>query len=116
MSLRYRFIRVAVVVVAVAALVYLWLADPATSPAPQCIFRLATGYDCPGCGTQRAVHALLHGEFAQAWACNAALFPALIVAVLYAWSPRRLRPLLFHTATPWVLAGLIVAWWIGRNL
>ncbi len=27
---------------------------------PQCPFLLTTGYKCPGCGTQRALHDLLH--------------------------------------------------------
>ena len=33
---------------------------------PKCPFKLITGLSCPGCGIQRAIHALLHGEFAEA--------------------------------------------------
>jgi hypothetical protein len=29
---------------------------------PPCVFHAATGYDCPGCGGSRAVHALLSGH------------------------------------------------------
>ncbi len=29
---------------------------------PKCSFKLLTGLSCPGCGLQRAVHALLNGE------------------------------------------------------
>ena len=32
---------------------------------PKCPFKLITGFSCPGCGIQRAVHAILHGEFAE---------------------------------------------------
>lgn len=32
---------------------------------PKCPFKLITGLSCPGCGIQRAVHAILHGEFAE---------------------------------------------------
>lgn len=33
---------------------------------PKCPFKLLTGYNCPGCGFQRAVHSLLHGDVIQA--------------------------------------------------
>ena len=29
---------------------------------PACRFHQLTGLDCPGCGSQRALHALLHGQ------------------------------------------------------
>ncbi|MCM1035844.1 MAG: DUF2752 domain-containing protein [Bacteroides sp.] len=106
----------ALVCVAAAALLYIGLSDPATAPLPQCIFRRFTGFDCPGCGTQRALHALLHGRLSEAWHLNAALLPGIALAGLYAWSPRRLRPVMYSSAAPWVIAGAIVAWWIGRNL
>ncbi|RKV71031.1 MAG: DUF2752 domain-containing protein [Alloprevotella sp.] len=34
------------------------------------MFRSATGYSCPGCGAQRAIHSLLHGHFAEAISYN----------------------------------------------
>ncbi len=33
---------------------------------PKCPFKLITGLDCPGCGIQRALYALMHGEITQA--------------------------------------------------
>jgi hypothetical protein len=33
---------------------------------PKCPFKMITGLSCPGCGIQRAIHALVHGEFAEA--------------------------------------------------
>lgn len=38
--------------------------------APKCAFKLITGYDCPGCGAQRAIHALLHGRLSKALSYN----------------------------------------------
>ena len=41
--------------------------DPATTSFfPSCPFHLLTGWSCPGCGTLRAAHALLHGRFSVA--------------------------------------------------
>lgn len=37
---------------------------------PQCPFRLLTGWSCPGCGIQRALHALLHGHWGEALSYN----------------------------------------------
>lgn len=32
---------------------------------PKCPFKLITGLSCPGCGIQRAAHAILHGDFSE---------------------------------------------------
>ena len=39
-----------------------------------CPLKLTTGYDCPGCGSQRALHQLLHFNFKQAFLLNPLLF------------------------------------------
>jgi hypothetical protein len=33
---------------------------------PKCPFKLITGLSCPGCGIQRALYALMHGEIKDA--------------------------------------------------
>lgn len=50
------------------------------SPLPGCVFYHFTGLYCPGCGMTRALHALVHGDFAQAAAMNA-LLPVLALAL-----------------------------------
>lgn len=75
-----------------------------------------TGLQCPGCGSQRAIHALLHGQLTEAWHYNAALFFAVPLCILYVISPRRLRPLLYSPAALLAIAAAIAAWFIGRNL
>lgn len=44
---------------------------------PVCFFRKITGLHCPGCGAQRALHALLHGRFREAFHNNALLLLAM---------------------------------------
>lgn len=39
-----------------------------------CPFKMMTGYDCPGCGSQRALCHLLHLHFMQAFLLNPLLF------------------------------------------
>ena len=56
--------------VAVAA-VLLRVFDPATSGIfPPCPVYYLTGWYCPGCGSLRAMHQLLHGHLWAAWAMN----------------------------------------------
>lgn len=47
---------------------------------PPCLFHLATGYPCPGCGSTRAMLQLAHGNFSAALAFN----PLITVAALCA--------------------------------
>ena len=54
-----------------AAILMLDFFDPATSGLfPPCPLRYLTGWYCPGCGSLRALHQLLHGNLAAAWALN----------------------------------------------
>ena len=49
---------------------------------PQCPLRLLTGWNCPGCGIQRALHAMLHGHFAEAFSYNYFFMFSIPYAVL----------------------------------
>lgn len=60
-----------------AALVYYHFNPAVVSFFPACLFRKLTGYHCPGCGTQRALHQLLHGNFREAFRYNALFVLAL---------------------------------------
>jgi hypothetical protein len=65
-----------------AGVVTLRIFDPATSRIfPPCPLRYLTGWYCPGCGSLRAMHQLLHGNVGAAWAMNpltVVLLPFLI--------------------------------------
>jgi hypothetical protein len=63
---------------------YLYLFEPGrTGFFPVCLFRLLTGLTCPGCGTTRALHAILHGHFETAFMLNPLL---LIASPLLVWA------------------------------
>ncbi len=49
---------------------------------PKCFFYHLTGFLCPGCGSQRAASALLHGDVVDAVKCNL-LFVLAIPYTLY---------------------------------
>lgn len=109
--------------VVVAIVVLYYRHDPAESvAAPKCIFRLLTGWDCPGCGSQRALHALLHGDISRAWGYNPYIFFAVPAAVVFisVESLRKRYPRL-HTRiiNPLSITAVLsvtLAWWILRNL
>lgn len=93
----------------------LFLYDPVRVPIyPQCVFHRVTGLDCPGCGSLRALHALLHGEFSAALHFNAFLILslplvlALGVRLLQAGPAPRFRPVwLWIYFTAFVLFGIV---------
>ena len=65
-----RLLAAAAMLALVAAVAVYFALDPARHPFPRCMFLTLTGWQCPGCGSQRALHALLHGDIASAWALS----------------------------------------------
>ncbi len=71
-----------------AGLVYLYFNDPnlPNSKTPDCIFYRLTSLKCPGCGSTRALYALLHLNFKESFMQNpfVLLFvPFFVFAVVY---------------------------------
>ena len=98
--------------------------DPATAGIfPPCPLHYLTGWYCPGCGSLRAIHELLHGHLWAAWAMNpltVVLLPFLAYGlashVLFEIRGRGL-PQLFLPAL-WIraLCATILLFGIVRNL
>ncbi len=119
--LRRRIIVAAVILAAATLLcVYYYTAEPGTDVMPRCTFKVLTGWDCPGCGSQRAFHAMLHGHVFEAFGYNPAIFVMIPLAVLYAFAEWAgvpgLRRVLLSKYALWVLGAAIIVWTVLRNL
>lgn len=119
--------RTLIVILAIAALMVFgfiyYAVDPTSSAVfPQCGFLTLTGYKCPGCGSQRAIHALLNGDVAAAFRYNAMLFIAVpwILLCLFAETQRVRNPRLYARLHPsvliWLFLAIVLAWWLLRNI
>jgi len=98
--------------------------DPATSGIfPPCPLHYLTGLYCPGCGSLRAIHQLLHGNLEAAWAMNP-LTVLLLPFIAYALATEAIVQIRGRRLTPWILpgfwiqllCGIIVVFGVVRNL
>jgi len=98
--------------------------DPARSGMfPPCPVHYLTGLYCPGCGSLRAIHALLHGDLRQALAMNALtviLLPFIgygLALEVFAEVRERPGPGMKLSATSIRVLGMfIVIFGVARNL
>ena len=116
-------------VAVVAAGIFYYLVDPQDTPlAPKCPVKLLTGYQCPSCGAQRAIHAFLHGRIAEAVSYNLFFIIAIPFLLITAYSviminrsnPSKLTVRLYDFSTSrYTLLSYVVlyfVWWLVRNL
>jgi hypothetical protein len=91
-------------------------------PYPTCSWLALTGWQCPGCGTLRAVHALSHADVVAAAGYNplVVLLVPLVLAGWLAWlrSSWRGEPMPLRVPTWAGYATLVVlpVFWVARNL
>jgi len=109
-------------VAVVALIIAYYMLGPESGVYPRCLFRQLTGLECPGCGSQRAIHALLHGQVAEAWSYNALLLVEIpFIAVLVAAQALRhryprLHSMLNSRTIILTLLASVIGWTIIRNL
>lgn len=102
----------------------LYLVDPRVpGNYPPCLFLYFTGCYCPGCGSLRALHGLLHGDPLGALDYNpltVIALPFIIVTALIGLNQAVGRPRLPNFVIPhqlaWVLLGVIILFWVLRNI
>jgi len=109
--------------VLLAGSAYLFVFEPGkTGLFPVCLFRLVTGYQCPGCGTTRALHQLVHGHFLAAFMLNPLL---LIASPFLLWALLRYSVIVLQGGVPrrnalpapyiYAIFFVVVGFWIFRN-
>ncbi|MBX3722811.1 MAG: DUF2752 domain-containing protein [Turneriella sp.] len=98
-----------------SVLVLLYLERPAAGGIfPPCPFLWLTGFYCPGCGSLRAIHELLHLRIAAAWSLNPLLIaaiPFVAMVLLYRLKKKTLPAFVYYAVISTVLL-----FWIARNL
>lgn len=90
----------------------------------KCPIHYFTGYLCPGCGSQRAIHELLHLNFRKALEYNALFvvsIPYLILAFALNTEPLRekfpkTRKFFFNPKAILILLGIVVIFSVYRNI
>jgi len=112
------------VVALLAGTVTLLALDPAESSLfPPCPFHALTGLHCPGCGSTRALHRLLHGDVGAALGLNALMVLA-IPLLAYAGLSRLVESVFGRplpgvprpTVSAWAALALLIAFGVLRNL
>ncbi len=105
-----------------AVFAVLFYFDPSNSGFyPTCLFHSTTGLLCPGCGSLRAMHQLLHGHLLAALRFNALLVLCLPLCGgflgLAAFNKFKRRPMpILSAKCIWLFAIIALVFALWRNL
>jgi|ERR1700752_744359 len=103
--------------------VYVFVFEPGkTGFFPSCPFKFFTGLNCPGCGSTRALHQLLHGHVEAAFLLN----PLFVIALPFmAFAFLKHNAIVFRGGVPrgntipasylYALFFIVLSFWIFRN-
>jgi hypothetical protein len=105
---------------AMATSVLLYFINPSEAGTwfPKCPFRYFTRLDCPGCGSLRGLHSLLHGNVLQTADYNLMLLPALLLlgSGFYTNITGRGKQVWAFFNKPGIVLTVICAFWVARNI
>ena len=112
------------VIMLLGALSLYFFNDPLnTDLFPKCPFYSITGFYCPGCGSQRAIHAILHGHIFEGLQHNfliVLLFLVLcydfILKLIFILKKKSLNNVLHSPRTTNSILIVILLFWIFRNI
>lgn len=98
---------------------FLYFNDPINSDyTPKCWFKVFTGLSCPGCGFQRCMHAMFHGDFLSAIKYNLFLaigIPIVIISAIAGTVRQKEKSLLDYRIAS-IYLFLYFVWFIVRNM
>ncbi len=131
MKRKVPIITVAAILFVIAAILFYGIGDPESGKLyPKCPFFLLTGLECPGCGSQRAVHSILNGDIAGALHYNILVVIAipyiLIFFILKGMAAlgrdtktlavtARINRFLYHGTAIYIILIIVISFWIIRN-
>ena len=106
-----------------SGLIYLFIFEPGRSGFfPVCPFRALTGFACPGCGSTRGLHRLVHGDVVGAFQMNPFMvvsLPILLYALVrYTKVVMRGELIKGNQLQPkyiWMIFVVVLSFWIFRN-
>jgi hypothetical protein len=109
----------AVLTIVITAFYFFWNPSEITS-LPLCPFKNLTGFYCPGCGGQRAMHQILHGNFFEAFHCNLLIYIFLPFFILKISDEligtTNSKIFLLGNKGIWIFLGFLICFTILRNL
>ena len=119
--MHHSFKKFFLVVVVLVFLLLFFLFDARLGGFPQCPFYLLTGWFCPGCGSQRAISALVHGDIFQALRYNTLMMmflPLLLYSafVKFKYDGVQKIKLLYSPVFVKIILMVVVSFWIFRNI
>jgi hypothetical protein len=115
-------IRTLLFIIAAGAILLLYFfVEPKNGNLPKCLFHQITGLYCPGCGGQRSLHALLHGNILTAMNYNLLfilLLPLIIYFIIVFLSGKKYKSssFIYNARFSLVIAIVVVSFWILRNI
>jgi hypothetical protein len=116
---------IAVLAVSAIAFLYRTYNPDENKYFPKCPFRELTGLQCPGCGSQRAMHYLLNFDMVNAAKENAILvfsIPYILAGLTFSLIRKpneallRWRKTFFGHKAIYVVLFIIAGFWIWRNI
>ncbi len=114
-----------VTILVITVMVIFFYIDPNIYPVfPKCPFLVITGLECPGCGSQRSFHQLLHLNIGAAFKQNplVVIFGPYILLGLYIEyiadknKFKKVKSVLFGNYAAITILVVIMGYWIGRNI
>ena len=110
-SKRHLLIMVGIIVAVVGSCLLYFFNPETTAQYPRCPFYALTGLKCPGCGTLRGLHALMHFRFIDAWRVNPAMVVSIPLIISLLISPKLCKNVIVGK----VIVTVVLIWWVARN-